>query len=114
MLSDTSKRLQQGPSALGGFKVLPAVLAQRAGVALGQLALAGLEVAADGADIALLLGLYLRHHVHEVLLAVLAKRAGEIVRKLGSFIDVAADLADPCFLLLKKKVWQAWKNSFSR
>ena len=79
---------------LGGLEVLGAVVAERAGVVRGQLALAGLEVAADGADIALDLLLDDGNDVLEVLGTVLAQGADEVRGQLASLVEVAADLAD--------------------
>ena len=68
------------------FKVFPAVVAQGADIILGQLALAGLEVAADGADIALPLVDNGGDHMLEIVLAVLAQRADEILRQLAALV----------------------------
>ena len=69
-------------------------MAERAGVACGKLALAGLEVTADCADIALDLLLDDGNDVLEVLGAVLAQRAYEVGRQLAALVEVAADLAE--------------------
>lgn len=83
----------------GRLEILRTMVTQRAGVVLGQLALAGLEVSADGADIALLLFDNGGHDLFKVLRTVVAQRAGEALGQLA-LVEVAADLADiACFLL---------------
>lgn len=83
----------------GRLEILRTMVTQRAGVVLGQLALAGLEVSADGADIALLLFDNGGHDLFKVLRTVVAQRAGEVLGQL-SLVEVAADLADIACLLL--------------
>ena len=84
---------------LGGLEILRAVVTQRAGVILRQFALAGLEVSADGADVALLLFDNGGHDLFKVLRTVVAQRAGEALGQLA-LVEVAADLADVACLLL--------------
>ena len=67
----------------GRLEILRTMVTQRAGVVLGQLALAGLEVSADGADIALLLFDNGGHDILKVLRTVVEPRAGEVVGALA-------------------------------
>ena len=89
---------------LCGSEILAPVLAQGADVVGGQLTVAGLKVAADIADIALLLGLCVGDNVLEIVLAVLAQRADKVIGHVRALVDVAADLADPALLLLGRGV----------
>ena len=78
-----------------------AVVADRADVIVGQLAVALDEVVAYGADIALDRLLDLGNDVFEVLLAVLAQGAYKVVGQLASLVEVAADLADVALALCR-------------
>lgn len=82
-----------------------AVVADRADVIVGQLAVALDEVVAHGADIALD-GLFdLGNDVFEVLLAVLAQGAYKVVGQLASLVEVAADLADVALALSRSRIF---------
>ena len=81
-------------SLLGGLEGVRAVVADGADE-VGRESLALVEVAADGAQPALLLVDDGGDVVLEVLGAVLAQRADEVRGQLRALVEVAADLADP-------------------
>ena len=82
-----------------------AVVADRADVIVGQLAVALDEVVAYGADIALDRLLDLGNDVFEVLLAMLAQGAYKVVGQLASLVEVAADLADVALALCRSGIF---------
>ena len=83
----------------GRFEVFPCVFADGAGVICRQFTVTGFKVAADGADVTLLLLFDDWYHMFKLFLAVFAERAYEVIGHVGTFMDITAHTADPAFFL---------------